>query len=108
MGSSVDRQHLPTSLDKLEERVPLAVLSIFRDDEKENKQHILIDATTNGFILKMDDIKSFTLQTNYIETIQIQKFYFKNINTIVAGQYDIQTLVSLIKIKIRNVEFRLT
>ena len=34
----------------------LAVLTIFRDDEEEQKQHILGDAKTNGLILGMDDV----------------------------------------------------
>ena len=56
----------------------------------------------------MDDVESFTLRTNYIEPIQVQKFYVKNIITIVPNQYDIQFLVSLIQIEIENVEFGLT
>ena len=49
----------------------LAVLTIFREDEKEQKQHILGDAKTNGLILGMDNVKSFTLRTNYVEPIQV-------------------------------------
>ena len=74
----------------------LAVLTIFRDDDEEHKQHILGDAKTIGLILGMDDVESFTLRTNYIEPIQVQIFYVINIITIVSGQYDIQSLVFLI------------
>ena len=56
----------------------------------------------------MDDVKRLTLRTNYIEPIKVQKFYVKHIITIVPGQYDIQSLVSLIEIEIRNVGFGLT
>ena len=56
----------------------------------------------------MDDVESFTLQTNYVEPIQVQKYYVKNIITIVQGQYDIQSLASLIQTEIQNVEFGLT
>ena len=98
----------PHSWINLKKEYHLAVLTIFSDDEKEQKQHILGDAKTNGLILGMDDVESFTLRTNLIEPIQIQKFYVKNIITIVPGQYDIQSLVSLIQTEIRNVGFGLT
>ena len=61
----------PHSWINLKKEYHLAVLTIFRDDEEEQKQHILGDAKTNGLIIGMDDVESFTLRTNYIEPIQI-------------------------------------
>ena len=84
------------------------MLTIFRDHEEEHKQHFFGDEKTNGLIIRMDNVECFTLRTNYIEPIQIQKFYVKNIITIVPGQYDIQSLVSLSQTEIRNVGFGLT
>ena len=98
----------PHSWINLKNEYHLAVLRIFRDDEKEQKQHILEDAKTNGFIIGMNDVESFIVRTNYIEPIQVQKFYVKNIITIVSGQSDIQSFVSLIQTEIRNVGFGLT
>ena len=66
------------------------------------------DAKTSGLIRGMDDVESFTLRTNFIVPIQVQKVYVKNIITIVPGKYDIQSLVSFIEIEIGNVLFGLT
>ena len=56
----------------------------------------------------MDYVESFTLETNYIKPIQLHKCYVTKIITIIPGQYDIQSLVSLIQTKIRNVRFGLS
>ena len=97
----------PHAWINLNKEYHLAVLTIFRDDEEEQK-HSIGDAKTSGLICGLDDVKSFTLQINYIEPIKVQKFYVKIIITIVQVQYDIQLLSSLIEIKIRNVGFGLT
>ena len=98
----------PYSWINLKKEYHLAVLTIFRDDEEEQTQHILGDAKTNGLILGMDDVDSFTLGKNYFEPIQIQKLYVKNIITIIPGQYDIQSLVSIIQTEIRKIWYGLT
>lgn len=49
----------------------------------------LLDAKTSGLIRKMDDVKSFTLWTNNILSIQIKTFYVNSIITMASGQYDI-------------------
>ena len=48
----------------------------------------------------MDNVESFTLRTNYVEPIKVQKFYLNNIITRVPGQYDIQSLVCYIQTEI--------
>ena len=53
------------------------MLTFFGDDEEEQKHHIIGNAKTSGLIRGMDDVESFTLQTNYIEPIQKHKFYVK-------------------------------
>ena len=80
---------------------------MFGDNDEEQNHHIMEDAKRSGLIRGMDDVESFTLGTNYIEPIQVQIFYGKNI-LIVQGQYDIQSLVSFIEIVIQNGGFGLT
>lgn len=45
----------------------------------------MADLKQSGLIREMEDVISFTLRTNYIETIQVKLFYVKTIITIVLG-----------------------
>ena len=78
----IDITH-PHSWINLNKEYHLAVPTFFLDEEQ--KHHIIGDAKISGVIRGMDDVESVTLQTNYIEPIQVQKFYVKKIITIVPG-----------------------
>ena len=53
-------------------------------------------------------MENFILRTNYVEPVQVLRFYVKHIITIVPGQYDINSLVTFIKSEIQKVGFGLT
>ena len=63
---NITYQHTWINLNK---EYHLTVLTIFHEDEEEQKQHILGDSTTNNLILGMDNVESFTLRSNYVEPI---------------------------------------
>ena len=55
----------------------MAVLTLFNEDETCHKQNITGYAKTADLIHKMDDVKNFILQTNYVEPVQVEGFYVK-------------------------------
>ena len=61
------------------------MFKFFCDDEKPITSYYG-RRETRGIIRWINDRASFTLLTNYIKTIQVQKFYVINIITIVQTQ----------------------
>ena len=83
----------------------MAVLTFCNKDETGHKQYITGDAQTAGLIHGMKNVEYFILRTNYVEPVQVDRFYVTIIITIVPGQYDINSLVTFIKSKIQKVGF---
>ena len=98
----------PHTWINLNKEYHMAVLTTFNEFDSYQKQNIAGDAKTAGLILGMDNVENFIVQNNMVEPVQVERFYVKNIITIVPGQYDINSLVNFIQGEIQKVGFGLT